>query len=61
MISHYERILKDDEKIKSHEVKSDGRPLLSKEDIKRINEKLTALYKKRDELLAIDDDYKEVQ
>lgn len=61
MISHYERILKDDEKIKSGEVKSDGRPLLSKDDLKRINDKLTGLRQKRDELLAIDDDYKEVQ
>lgn len=61
MISHYEMILKKDSKIKSGEVKSDGRPLLKKEDIKRINEKLTELYKKRDELLAIDDDYREVQ
>ena len=57
LINHYNNILEYDEKIKSNEVESDGRPLLTKYDINRINDTLKYLTDKRDDLLDKDNEF----
>lgn len=58
-IEHYERILKEDSLIKNGEYESDN-PLLSAEDITRINQKLSILREQRDDLLSKEKDYTEI-
>ena len=58
-IEHYERILKEDSLIKNGESESDN-PLLSAEDITRINQKLSILREQRDDLLSKEKDYTEI-
>lgn len=60
LISHYETILKINESIKSGEMETDGRPLLTDKDIEKINLKLTSLKEQRDDLLMKEKDYNEV-
>lgn len=60
LIVHYEKILRDDSLIKSKSIESDGRPLLTANDIDRIEKKLEGLREQRDHLLRQEKDYKEV-
>ena len=48
-IEHYKKILQIDTQIKNGTLESDGRPLLSKNDIEKITEKINGLTEKRDE------------
>lgn len=59
-IEHYQRILKEDTLITKGEIPDDGRPKLTENDIKKINEKITVLTEQRDELLLKEKDYSEV-
>ena len=56
----YQRILKEDTLITKGEIPDDGRPKLTDNDIKKINEKITVLTEQRDELLLKEKDYSEV-
>ena len=60
LLEHYRNILDMDFRIKSGSVESDGRPLLSDDDIVRINEKIEGLVELRDSLLRSVDDVVEV-
>ena len=61
LIEHYTQILKEDNLIKKGEMENtDNRPLLSEEDIVKINLKLESLNEQRNILLFKEDDYNEV-
>ena len=60
LIVHYEKILRDDGLIKTKSIENDGRPLLTEQDIDKIEKKLEGLREQRDHLLKQEKDYKEV-